>query len=43
VILRSELRPVSHAATALIICFDENDGFFDHLVPPTPPRSACAT
>ena len=26
--------------TALIICFDENDGFFDHVVPPTPPTSA---
>jgi phospholipase C len=25
--------------TALFITFDENDGFFDHLVPPTPPRS----
>jgi phospholipase C len=26
--------------TALFICFDENDGFFDHMVPPTPPASA---
>jgi phospholipase C len=26
--------------TALIITYDENDGFFDHIVPPTPPRSA---
>jgi phospholipase C len=26
--------------TALFITYDENDGFFDHLVPPTPPRSA---
>jgi phospholipase C len=24
----------------LIVTYDENDGFFDHLVPPTPPRSA---
>ena len=26
--------------TALIICFDENDGFFDHLVPPFPASGA---
>ena len=26
--------------TALFVTYDENDGFFDHLVPPTPPRSA---
>jgi len=25
--------------TVLFITYDENDGFFDHLVPPTPPRS----
>jgi phospholipase C len=25
--------------TALFITYDENDGFFDHLVPPTPPQS----
>lgn len=25
--------------TALFVMYDENDGFFDHLVPPTPPRS----
>ena len=25
--------------TVLLYMFDENDGFFDHLVPPTPPRS----
>ena len=28
--------------TALLICFDENDGFFDHVVPPTPPSSVIA-
>jgi phospholipase C len=26
--------------TALFYMFDENDGFFDHIVPPTPPRSS---
>ena len=26
--------------TALLITFDENDGFFDHAVPPVPPTSA---
>jgi phospholipase C len=25
--------------TVLFVMYDENDGFFDHLVPPTPPRS----
>ena len=25
--------------TALLITYDENDGFFDHVVPPTPPSS----
>ena len=25
--------------TALFVTYDENDGFFDHLVPPTPARS----
>ncbi len=25
--------------TALFIMYDENDGFFDHIVPPTPPQS----
>ncbi|MBA0087056.1 MAG: phospholipase C, phosphocholine-specific, partial [Acidobacteria bacterium Pan2503] len=25
--------------TVFLYMFDENDGFFDHLVPPTPPRS----
>jgi len=26
--------------TALLITYDENDGFFDHIVPPYPPSSA---
>ena len=25
--------------TAFFLCYDENDGFFDHMVPPTPPQS----
>ncbi|MGK4581843.1 phosphocholine-specific phospholipase C [Kitasatospora sp. HPMI-4] len=28
------------AKTALLITYDENDGFFDHVVPPVPPASA---
>ncbi|MFH8469456.1 phosphocholine-specific phospholipase C [Streptomyces sp. NPDC017991] len=32
--------PKVWAKTALFITYDENDGFFDHLVPPLPPRSA---
>ncbi|MEU4350630.1 phosphocholine-specific phospholipase C [Streptomyces sp. NPDC023838] len=28
------------AKTALFITYDENDGFFDHIVPPFPPSSA---
>ena len=32
--------PAVWARTVFIICFDENDGFFDHIVPPTPPASA---
>ncbi|WP_128382007.1 phosphocholine-specific phospholipase C [Streptomyces cavernae] len=31
--------PAVWAKTALFITYDENDGFFDHLVPPLPPRS----
>ncbi|MFK0119045.1 phosphocholine-specific phospholipase C [Streptomyces sp. NPDC090994] len=31
--------PEVWAKTALFITYDENDGFFDHLVPPLPPRS----
>jgi phospholipase C len=26
--------------TALFVMFDENDGFFDHMVPPTPPETS---
>jgi phospholipase C len=29
--------PKVWAKTALFISYDENDGFFDHVVPPTPP------
>jgi phospholipase C len=25
------------AKTAFILCYDENDGLFDHVVPPTSP------
>jgi phospholipase C len=32
--------PAVWASTVFIICFDENDGFFDHIVPPTPPATA---
>ncbi|MFC4329715.1 phosphocholine-specific phospholipase C [Streptomyces andamanensis] len=32
--------PQVWARTALFITYDENDGFFDHLVPPFPPDSA---
>ena len=32
-------RPEVWSKTALFVTYDENDGFFDHLVPPTPPRS----
>ncbi|MDX3451549.1 phospholipase C, phosphocholine-specific [Streptomyces sp. ME02-8801-2C] len=32
--------PEVWAKTALFITYDENDGFFDHLVPPFPPQSA---
>ncbi|MEP7246359.1 MAG: alkaline phosphatase family protein, partial [Gammaproteobacteria bacterium] len=32
--------PEVWSKTALFIMYDENDGFFDHMVPPTPPRSA---
>ncbi|MET9506474.1 phosphocholine-specific phospholipase C [Streptomyces sp. NPDC006622] len=31
--------PAVWARTALFITYDENDGFFDHLVPPLPPAS----
>lgn len=32
--------PQVWAKTALFITYDENDGFFDHVVPPFPPASA---
>ncbi len=32
--------PAVWASTVFIICFDENDGFFDHVVAPTAPMSA---
>ncbi|MDX3573509.1 phosphocholine-specific phospholipase C, partial [Streptomyces sp. ID05-47C] len=31
--------PAVWAKTALFVTYDENDGFFDHLVPPLPPAS----
>ena len=31
--------PEVWSKTVLFVTYDENDGFFDHLVPPTPPRS----
>jgi phospholipase C len=32
--------PQVFAKTAFFVTYDENDGFFDHIVPPTPPMSA---
>lgn len=32
--------PEVWASTVFIVCFDENDGFFDHVVAPTPPATA---
>ncbi|CAL9611384.1 phosphocholine-specific phospholipase C [Streptomyces sp. enrichment culture] len=32
--------PAVWAKTALFITYDENDGFFDHILPPLPPESA---
>jgi phospholipase C len=32
--------PKVWSKTALFVTYDENDGFFDHLVPPYPPASA---
>ncbi|GHJ25412.1 MULTISPECIES: phosphocholine-specific phospholipase C [Streptomyces] len=32
--------PAVWARTALFITYDENDGYFDHVVPPYPPASA---
>jgi phospholipase C len=31
--------PSVWSKTALFLMYDENDGFFDHMVPPTPPQS----
>ncbi len=32
--------PDSWASTVFLLTYDENDGFFDHVVPPYPPSSA---
>jgi phospholipase C len=32
--------PEVWSRTALFVMYDENDGFFDHVIPPTPPRWA---
>ncbi|MCM2495823.1 phosphocholine-specific phospholipase C [Burkholderia glumae] len=32
--------PDTWSKTALFITYDENDGFFDHVVPPSPPMSS---
>jgi phospholipase C len=32
--------PEVFSKTVFILTYDENDGFFDHMVPPTPPMSA---
>ncbi|MES1204798.1 MAG: phospholipase C, phosphocholine-specific [Pseudomonadota bacterium] len=31
--------PAVWSKTAFFLMYDENDGFFDHMVPPTPPQS----
>jgi len=31
--------PEVWSKTAFFLCYDENDGFFDHIVPPTPPQT----
>jgi phospholipase C len=31
--------PEVWSKTAFLLTYDENDGFFDHMVPPTPPQS----
>src|ERR1700746_909140 len=31
--------PEVWSKTVFLYLFDENDGFFDHIVPPTPPQS----
>ena len=35
--------PEVFSNTAFIVNYDENDGYFDHLVPPTPPQSTTGT
>jgi phospholipase C len=30
--------PEVWSKTAFFLCYDENDGFFDHVVPQTPPQ-----
>jgi phospholipase C len=30
----------SWSKTVLFLCYDENDGLFDHVVPPTPPQTS---
>ena len=37
---RAHRQPEVWSKTALFITYDENDGFFDHVVPPYPPASA---
>ena len=34
--------PVLWAKTAFILCYDENDGMFDHVPPPIPPAGTAA-
>ncbi|MGA9670575.1 MAG: phospholipase C, phosphocholine-specific [Terracidiphilus sp.] len=31
--------PEVWSKTVFFLCFDENDGFFDHIMPPTPPQT----
>jgi phospholipase C len=40
ILSRLTSNPAVFASTVFIICYDENDGFFDHVVPPTPPMNA---
>ena len=32
-------KPEIWSKTVFLLCYDENDGFFDHMVPATPPQS----
>ena len=34
--------PAVWSKTAFLLTYDENDGFFDHMVPPTPPQATAA-